>query len=324
MLHTTIVRRGFTLILSLSIILSIVPISIGHASDIPSRTTGDQIASTLATVGPQQDADTLVPQSSASDLPIEHTVLPDTVTAGTFAVTTIITGGQAAPNAVTSQWPITRTEDTSPTIVYSGTWTLVANALSIRASHGDYTWADANGETATFAFTGPWINLGFVTASNTGQADILIDGVNVGMVDTYSRDNEVGSFIFDNLGAGAHTLTIHVRGAHHPNSSGNTVSLDYIDVWDGTDMPTSRVEQNDPHVWRSASWNDVVDAAASGGSYMSDNNTTDATAWLAFTGDSISYVGYADGGAHRLGISIDGEWRASPGHLNRRRVARQL
>jgi hypothetical protein len=42
---------------------------------------------------------------------------------------------------------------------------------------------------------------------------------------------------------------------------------------------------------------------------MSDNSTTDATAWFAFTGGSISYVGYADGSAHRLGISIDGEWR---------------
>jgi hypothetical protein len=87
-----------------------------------------------------------------------------------------------SPQIVTSQWPITRTEDTSSTIVYSGAWTVVANILSIRASHGDFTWADANGETATFAFTGPWINLGFVTASDTGQADILIDGVNVGLV----------------------------------------------------------------------------------------------------------------------------------------------
>jgi hypothetical protein len=90
---------------------------------------------------------------------------------------------------ITSDWAITRTENTSPAIVYSGAWTVISNVISIRASHGDYTWADAVNETAVFTFTGPWINLGFATDRNTGQADILIDGVNVGLVDTYSRDN---------------------------------------------------------------------------------------------------------------------------------------
>ncbi len=271
-------------------------------------------------------------------LQIEHAVVPETVTAGTFTVTTLITSELTAPpilppavahhpspdignsmsgeglgvrpQAVTSQWPITRTENTTPTLVYAGTWITVTNA---RASQNNLSRSSTVSNTATFTFTGPWVNLGFATASDSGQADILIDGVNVGMVDTYSRDNEVGSFIFKNLGAGAHTLTIRVKGAHHPNSSGNNVGLDYIDVWDGTDMPTGRVEQDDPHVWRSGGWTDTASTAASGGSYMSDASTNDATAWFAFTGDSISYVGYADGGAHRLGLSIDGVWR---GNLN--------
>ncbi len=84
--------------------------------------------------------------------------------------------------------------------------------LSIRASNGDYTASSTTGNTATFTFTGPWINLGFVTAANTGQADIVIDGDLAGTVDTYSRDNEVASFIFNNLGAGAHTLSDSRQG----------------------------------------------------------------------------------------------------------------
>ncbi|CAG0927925.1 hypothetical protein TFLX_00702 [Thermoflexales bacterium] len=269
-------------------------------------------------------------------LQIEHAVVPETVTAGTFTVTTIITSELTAPpilppapplphlpspdigsvmsgeglgvrsNAVASQWPITRTENTSTTIVYSGTWAVITHT---RASQNNFSRSVTVSNTATFTFTGPWINLGFATASDSGQADILIDGVDVSMVDTYSRDNEVGSFIFDNLGAGAHTLTIRVRGTRHPNSNGNNVSLDYIDVWDGTDMPAGRVEQDDPHVWRSGGWTDTSSASASGGSYMSDAAGNDASAWFAFTGDSISYVGYADSSAHRLGLSIDGAWR---------------
>ncbi len=104
---------------------------------------------------------------------------------------------------------------------------------------------------------------------------------------------------------------IRVKGTHHPNSSGNAVVLDYIDVWDGTDLPTGRVEQDDPHVWRSASWTDTANAAASGGTYMSDASTTDATAWFAFTGDSISYIGFADGNTHRLEVWIDGVRRGN-------------
>jgi uncharacterized membrane protein len=281
-------------------------------------------------------------------LQIEHAVSPEEVTAGTFTVTTIITSeitspaiqppvahrmnSMAAspsrleadfpsqtpisiggPSAVTSLWAITRTENTNASIVYSGTWTVISNVISIRASNGDYSWADAVNETATFTFTGTWINLGFAAASNTGQADVLIDGVNVGIVDTYSRDNEVDSFIFKNLSAGSHTVTIRVRGTRHPNSTGNTIALDYIDVWDGTEMPLGRIEQDSSRVWRSASFSTITDTVASGGTYMRDSSTSDATAWFPFTGDSISFIGHADFRQHRLAISIDGVWR---GHFN--------
>ncbi|MBI5565052.1 MAG: hypothetical protein HY870_09160, partial [Chloroflexi bacterium] len=283
-------------------------------------------------------------------LEISHAVSPEEVTAGTFTVTTIITSeitspaiqppaalrpslpspenifsfsGEGpgvrpgvrppAPDAPATTWAITRTENTNAAIVYSGTWTVISNVISIRASNGDYSWADAVNETATFTFTGPWINLGFATWWQAGQADILIDGVNVGMVDTYSSDNDVMNFMFGNLSAGPHTVTIRVRGTRHPNSTGNTIALDYIDVWDGTDMPAGRVEQDSPRVWRSASFSTITDTVASGGTYMRDSSTSDATAWFPFTGDSISFIGHADFRQHRLAISIDGVWR---GHFN--------
>ncbi|MFN8595366.1 MAG: transglutaminase domain-containing protein, partial [Anaerolineae bacterium] len=262
-------------------------------------------------------------------LQIEHAVSPEVVTTGAFTVTTFITSEittpaiqppvaqpsplaplpQARGNAPATTWAITRTENSSPAIVVSGTWTVVSNVLAIRASNGDYSSAATTGATATLAFSGTWINLGFVTASNTGQADILIDGINVGLVDTYTRDNDVKSFIFNNLSAGAHTVTIRVRGTRHPNSTANTIVLDYIDTWDGTDMPTGRVEQNSPRVWRSASFSTITDTIASGGTYMSDSGSSDATAWFPFTGDSISFIGHADFRQHRLHISIDGEER---------------
>ena len=78
-------------------------------------------------------------------------------------------------------------------------------------------------------------------------------------------------------------------------------------------MPAGRVEQDSPRVWRSASFSTITDTVASGGTYMKDSSTSDATAWFPFTGDSISFIGHADFRQHRLAISIDGVWR---GHFN--------
>nr|MBP7688043.1 hypothetical protein [Thermoflexales bacterium] len=267
-------------------------------------------------------------------LQIEHAVSPEVVTAGTFTVTTIITSEMTTPviqppvaqppspltplpqargNAPATTWAITRTENTHAAIVYSGTWTVISNVISIRASNGDYTSIATTGATATLAFSGPWINLGFATWWQGGQADILIDGINAGMVDTYSADNDVMNVIFGNLGAGPHTVTIRVRGTRHPNATGQTIALDYIDVWDGTEMPAGRVEQDSPRVWRSASFGPITDTVASGGTYMKDSGSSDGTVWFPFTGDSISFIGHADFRQHRLIISIDGEER---GHFN--------
>lgn len=305
---TTFFRHAFNLIVSLSIILSVVPQPLGYASGLPASATGESLAAPAQAAAPDAQWSGAGDQLPTQPARIPFTGLAATTQDGARRNDQVETD---APQIATSLWAITRTESTSAAVVYSGTWTVISNVISIRASRGDYTRADAVNETAVFTFTGTWINLGFASGSQSGQADILIDGVNAGLVDTYSRDSDVASFIFANLAAGAHTVTIRVRGTRHPNSTGNTIALDYIDVWDGTDMPAGRVEQTDPRVWRSSSWSDVANAAASGGSYMSDSGPTDATAWFPFTGDSISYVGYADGNAHRVGLSIDGVWRGN-------------
>lgn len=307
MFEKTNAPRALSLMLNLCIILTLLPAPIVQApSSMPVSARVPLKSTMTALFTSELPAAPSLPPTDGGHLPASD-ISSSTSDASHGEVPH--GSGARSPQVITSQWAITRTEDTSSTIVYSGTWTVVSNVLSIRASHGDYTWADAAGETATFAFTGTWINLGFATDRNSGQADILIDNVNVGLVDAYSRDTDVKGFIFDNLNAGAHTVTIRVRGTHHPNSSDDNIALDYIDVWDGTEMPTGRIEQDDPRVWRSASWSDVADAAASGGTYIGDNSTNDATAWFPFTGDSISYIGFADFGAHRIEISIDSEPR---------------
>ena len=50
------------------------------------------------------------------------------------------------------------------------------------------------------------------------------------------------------LSAGAgrqYVISAYSDGVAHPNSGGSRVELDYIDVWDGTALPTTAQEAED-------------------------------------------------------------------------------
>ncbi|MCB9134944.1 MAG: hypothetical protein H6636_05935 [Anaerolineales bacterium] len=290
---------------------------------------------------------------------ISHTVEPVIVAPGAVTVTTVITTEILTPGIITptvgdgnqengngnqekgispsqfplpsspfllpSSSPITRTEDTDPAFVYAGVWTVVTiGGLNVRASHNDYTWADANGETATLSFNGMWLHLGFVTDSGSGQAEIFVDGVSQGVVDLYSHDPNVVSYVYDGFTNAAHTLQIFVLGTHHPNASNNRVQLDYVDTWDGTLYGDGLVEQDSPRVWHNNNWNTVADANASGGTFMTDDGNNAGSAWFPFTGDSITFMALANGNGFRTGVYIDGAWQGNFWLYNGTSITRTL
>jgi uncharacterized membrane protein len=216
--------------------------------------------------------------------------------------------GAEEERGIDTTWAITRTENSDPGIVYSGTWTLETNPVySRRASNSDYTSSGTTGDSASFIFNGTWVHLGFATDRFGGFAEIFIDGISQGTVDLYTTDLDVTSRSISGLADTSHTLSIVVIGSSHPNSSGIQVRLDYIDTWDSTLMPDGLYEQDSPRVWRSDDWSDIAEPAASGGSYMSDGLGNDSTAWFPFTGDSISFIGLANNQAASLELAVDGE-----------------
>jgi IG-like fold at C-terminal of FixG, putative oxidoreductase len=205
-------------------------------------------------------------------------------------------------------WAITRTEDTNPTILYSGSWTAVTTAiLTGHASHADFTESSTAGDSAAFSFNGTWIHLGFATDRNGGEAEILIDGVSQGSVNLYTRDIDVTSFVFDDLADQPHTLTIVVSGTKQPNSSGVEVKLDFIDTWDGSLMPDGVYEETSPRVWYSVDWDFLSEPTASGGGYATTSFQGDNTAWFPFTGDTISFQALATSSGEESRLSIDGQ-----------------
>jgi hypothetical protein len=207
-----------------------------------------------------------------------------------------------------STWAITRTEDSDPAIIYTGSWSAVTNPLFTgHTSQSSFSESSTPGDSAGFNFHGTWIHLGFATDRSGGEAEILIDGISQGIVDLYTRDSDVASFAFDGLANSSHTLAIVVAGTSHPNSSDVKVQLDYIDTWDGSLMPDGMFEENDPRLWTSSDWDFLSEPSASGGGYAETNFQGDNTAWFPFTGDSLAYHALAtsSGGLGRL--LVDGQ-----------------
>jgi hypothetical protein len=203
---------------------------------------------------------------------------------------------------------ITRIEDSDPAILYTGSWVPVTNLLfADHASNADFTQSSTPGDSASLAFTGSWVHVGFATDRFGGEAEIQIDGVSRGTVDLYTRDADNASFVFDGLGPTAHTLTIVVAGTSHPNASDVTVQVDFVDTWDGTLMPNGTYEEDNPRVWYSADWDFPAHPSASGAGYAETSSQGNSTAWFPFTGDTVTYYALATPGGGVGRLFVDGQ-----------------
>jgi RHS repeat-associated protein len=197
-----------------------------------------------------------------------------------------------------------RREENNASITYGpSAWTRSANN---RLSRGYYNGTNIAGRTASLTFTGSWVGLGFLTTADGGQARVYLDGVSQGVIDTYSRDENVTSVYYRNLVSGTHTISLTVLSTKHANSTGTWVRLDYIDLWAGT-PPTGRFEENDSRVITSTNWTrDGGYAGASGGYYYRDGSNV----WFGFEGDTVTYQAVARTNDGEVAVIVDGQTRA--------------
>ncbi|HNS01571.1 MAG TPA: transglutaminase domain-containing protein [Anaerolineae bacterium] len=215
-----------------------------------------------------------------------------------------------------------RYEEDWPAILYNGqpftstvtSWTRLNNSSAAGASSGQVIWSGAAGDTASFAFSGVEVGVGFTADRFGGRAEVFIDGVSRGVIDTYHPDNDFVSAYYDGLAGGPHTLTVSVLGTSHVNASGTRVYLDFIDVWSGAALPDGTFEQDDSRVQRSGDWSNQADANASGGSYGREGLINQASVWFPFSGDSVTYQAMARSDGDQFAIArIDGQFA---GYLN--------
>ncbi|MCL4266411.1 MAG: VCBS repeat-containing protein [Anaerolineae bacterium] len=221
-----------------------------------------------------------------------------------------------------------RHEENDLSILYNGfsfpqtdtTWSSDLNDVV-----SDHYMVDSGtaGDTISFTFSGVSVGVGFYASTQSGYAEILIDGVSQGIVDTYRREPTILPVYFHNLPNTSHTLTINVLGQKNPFASNDVVHLDYIDVWDGTSLPDGTFEEVDARLHRSYRWSLENNTQASGGQFLEDAITGYANAWFPFTGDSVTFRTIANNqGSQWTKVSLDGQPLAEINLYNNTAVSR--
>jgi hypothetical protein len=140
----------------------------------------------------------------------------------------------SSPTATATSTPaptpgITRFEESSPLIQYSGSWFVNTSTAS---SQSRAMLAMDVGSAATFSFVGKGVHLIGNRDQWSGIAHVLIDGALVGTVDTYASPAQPQNLVFgvSGLKRGPHTITVQVTGTHNATSGGAWVWIDAFDV----------------------------------------------------------------------------------------------
>ena len=138
--------------------------------------------------------------------------------------------GSPAPNPPPAVPGVTtRLEQDNSAVQYSGTWYPNHGAFN---SGGSASLAMDSGDSVNLAFTGTGVKWIGYSDPWSGIADVYIDGVLKGTVDTYSADSQAQQVQYSvtNLTNAAHKLTIVAKGQHSANSQGAWVWVDAFDV----------------------------------------------------------------------------------------------
>ncbi len=226
------------------------------------------------------------------------------------------TSGGTTGGMTTTTETVTRSEQTSPAITYSGTWFSNTNSFH---SGGTAGLAMDAGSRASFAFTGTGVKWIAYRDEWSGIANVYLDGVLKGTLDTYATPAQAQAVMHSitGLASGSHTLVIEATGNKSAASAGAWVWIDALDVITGssttttgggttTSPVTTRLEQTDPAVTYSGTWSPNATASHSGGNAV-QSMSRGAQARLTFTGTAVSWIGYRDQWSGIARVYLDGQ-----------------
>jgi hypothetical protein len=172
---------------------------------------------------------------------------------------------------------------------------------------------------AAFTFTGTGVQWIGYRDPWSGIAEVYLDGVLKGTIDTYSAGTEAQAVLYSlsGLSDASHTITLVVTGTRNVGSAGAWVWVDAFDVTsnstatspEAATTPSSapiRVEQNDPSVaYSGGNWSTNTTAQSSGGSAVLSMDKN-ARSTVTFSGTAVKWIGYRDQWSGKARVYVDG------------------
>ena len=123
-----------------------------------------------------------------------------------------------------TRYEVGQAEDVS----MEGDWEELA---SYHTSEGSYFYSDDKDAEINLLFQGDKFRLNYVMFENFGIFDVYLDGKLVMTIDGYSEVSGIVTTEIFQVYNGRHTLRIVNTGEANPESKGNVIGLDAIDVW---------------------------------------------------------------------------------------------
>ncbi|MCA9969250.1 MAG: hypothetical protein KC425_03495, partial [Anaerolineales bacterium] len=202
------------------------------------------------------------------------------------------------------QTGIVRYEEDHPALRYNGypysqtvgSWTYDS---SFNISGDFVARTSVAGNSVTLDFSGSWFGVGFQSTSQTGVAEVYLNGQLLDSVDTSGNQGPISRYY--SVVTGTHTISV---------TAVNRIEVDFIDVWDGTPMPAGwhEADLND----RAARFHYTTYWATYGDEYARGEEmvgrglvNTRRTVWFSFTGSDLTFRSYNDNNG-QYEIFIDG------------------
>ncbi|HUV08831.1 MAG TPA: hypothetical protein VMX75_13945 [Spirochaetia bacterium] len=125
---------------------------------------------------------------------------------------------------------IHRHDERGGIIIHQGTWITKSSELTSGMGLALSDETQASAEMMFFGDSIKWIG----TRTDYRGAEVYVDDVSHGSVDSYSSQPQWQVVLFSKsgLGPGLHSITIVVTGLNNPASSGTTVAVDAFEVGD--------------------------------------------------------------------------------------------
>lgn len=207
----------------------------------------------------------------------------------------------AAPAPASVPAPgLTRYDQNSSALVYSGTW---ANYAKTVAWAGSYKRASTAGASVTVTFSGTQLDWIAMKGTTTGIADVYVDGIKRATVDLASPVAVYQQNVWSTatLPDGVHTVQLVRNPA---SAAGKYITIDAVDVA-GTLLEVDRLEQSDPLLAYGGSWVSRSGSAYTGGADKY-TDVAGSAVMVEFTGTRLVWIGKTAATYGIARVTLDG------------------